>query len=251
VLDDRFTEMAVHNPSFGYELLNSRDHADPFGGANVSRLIVGGTIAESGISTIGIAQWIDPGNFSRDDTAIILLDRLSTNGDSVAIQGFARDPGFSLIDAIGRVTGNICAHEAGHYLGCWHTQNENSTPNIMDQGGGFSFVTSIPGLGDDGIMGTADDNPTEFVVDEFETEGIGVGFEICNQRIGTALSTLAVAGCDGDANGDNTVDVNDISYVLFRLGNVGVPGTVDGDANGDGVVDVNDISYVLFRLGPC
>ncbi len=58
-------------------------------------------------------------------------------------------------------------------------------------------------------------------------------------------------GCDGDANGDNVVDVNDISYVLFRLGNAGTPGTVDGDANSDGIVDVNDISFVLFRLGPC
>jgi hypothetical protein len=55
--------------------------------------------------------------------------------------------------------------------------------------------------------------------------------------------------CEGDANGDGAVDVNDISYVLFRLGDSGTPGTVDGDANGDGVVDVNDISYVLFRLG--
>ena len=56
------------------------------------------------------------------------------------------------------------------------------------------------------------------------------------------------AGCEGDTNGDNTVDVNDISYVLFRLGSP----PPDGDANGDGTVDVNDISYVLFRLGdPC
>jgi choice-of-anchor B domain-containing protein len=59
------------------------------------------------------------------------------------------------------------------------------------------------------------------------------------------------AGCEGDANGDNTVDVNDISYVLFRLGDAGPIGTVEGDANLDGIVDVNDISYVLFRLGPC
>ncbi len=57
--------------------------------------------------------------------------------------------------------------------------------------------------------------------------------------------------CNGDANADGTVDVNDISYVLFRLGNTGAPGTVDGDANADGIVDVNDLSYVLFRLGPC
>ena len=53
--------------------------------------------------------------------------------------------------------------------------------------------------------------------------------------------------CDGDANGDNIVDVNDISYVLFRLGSP----PPDGDVNGDNSVDVNDISYVLFRLGSC
>ena len=54
---------------------------------------------------------------------------------------------------------------------------------------------------------------------------------------------------DGDANGDGTVDVNDITMVLFRLGNsCGVPGCA-GDANSDGTVDVNDISYVLLRLG--
>jgi photosystem II stability/assembly factor-like uncharacterized protein len=58
-----------------------------------------------------------------------------------------------------------------------------------------------------------------------------------------------LGGCDGDANGDGAVDVNDISYVLFRLGDpCGAPGC-DGDTNGDGAVDVNDISYVLFRLG--
>ena len=62
---------------------------------------------------------------------------------------------------------------------------------------------------------------------------------------------LAPVACDGDANADATVDVNDISYVIFRLGNSGAPGTVDGDANQDGTVDVNDISFVLFRLGPC
>ncbi len=73
-------------------------------------------------------------------------------------------------------------------------------------------------------------------IDEFD-----LSFVMCNPP----------AGCEGDANGDNTVDVNDISYVLFRLGNSGGIGTVEGDANLDGIVDVNDISYVLFRLGPC
>ena len=36
--------------------------------ANTSRLIVGGTIAELGIGTIGIASAIDTGNFGFEDT---------------------------------------------------------------------------------------------------------------------------------------------------------------------------------------
>ncbi len=57
--------------------------------------------------------------------------------------------------------------------------------------------------------------------------------------------------CTGDANGDRIVDVNDISYVLFRLITSPCPGApgCPGDVNLDGLVDVNDISYVLFRLG--
>jgi hypothetical protein len=60
---------------------------------------------------------------------------------------------------------------------------------------------------------------------------------------------LAQSKPPADVNMDGIVDVNDISYVLFRLGMSGTPSQVDGDANYDGVVDVNDISYVLFRLG--
>lgn len=61
-----------------------------------------------------------------------------------------------------------------------------------------------------------------------------------------------LVACDGDADGDGTVTVNDVSYVIFRFGNSGAPGGgVDGDANGDGIVDVNDVSFVIFRFGPC
>ena len=45
------------------QIRNSRDHGDPFGHPNVCRVIVGGTIEQSGVYTIGIAQSIDPGNF--------------------------------------------------------------------------------------------------------------------------------------------------------------------------------------------
>ncbi len=58
--------------------------------------------------------------------------------------------------------------------------------------------------------------------------------------------------CDGDVNADAVVDVNDISFVIFRLGDPCGATGCDADANSDGAIDVNDISFVLFRLGqPC
>lgn len=66
---------------FDVEILNSRDHPDPFGQDNVSRAIVGGTIGESGIPTIGIAQTIDVGNFDQTESALTLLDLLSAPAD--------------------------------------------------------------------------------------------------------------------------------------------------------------------------
>ena len=91
---------------------------------------------------------------------------------------------------------------------------------------------------------------------EFDT-----GDSVNNNFLGWFVDTIEIeasifscdsGACDGDANGDSLVDVNDISYILFRLGDpCGSPGC-DGDVNLDSTVDVNDISYVLFRLGdPC
>ena len=64
---------------FQIEILNSRDHADPFGlYPNVSRVIVGGTLAEldSPVPFIGLAPSIDVGNFETAETAVALLDNL-------------------------------------------------------------------------------------------------------------------------------------------------------------------------------
>ncbi|MEJ7707152.1 MAG: hypothetical protein WKF82_07635 [Nocardioidaceae bacterium] len=65
------------NDDVRVRILNSHDDADPFGQDNVSRVVVGGTIRESGVFTIGIAESIDPGNFSHEESALVLLDILS------------------------------------------------------------------------------------------------------------------------------------------------------------------------------
>ncbi len=97
----------------------------------------------------------------------MLLDLLSSPDpfNGVSLNNTPRDPGSTIIDVIGRGVGEITAHEAGHYLGNWHTDQFNDQPNIMDQGGNLNF--SILGLGEDGIFGTADDVDVMFGRDEF------------------------------------------------------------------------------------
>ncbi len=188
------------NPAFGVEILNSRDHADPFGQTNVSRLIVGGTIAEFQISTIGIAQTIDPGNFGTEESAVILLDLLSdAGGGPNSLNQFGVGGGATQIDLVGTGVGNIVVHEAGHYLGSWHTEQfaASSDPSIMDQGGNLPGTV---GVGPDNIFGTADDFDVDLSVDEF-TAGTFTGTEHTNEKSAHALTTGSIF-IDGFESGD-------------------------------------------------
>ena len=175
-------------------ILNSRDHADPFGQPNVSRIIVGGTIAESGIPTIGIAQSIDPGNFELEETALVLLDVLSDPAS------FYDDPNPSLnayltpqsnrVRFVGTAIGNVVSHEAGHYLGSFHVDQFNSILNLMDQGGNFPLLF---GVGADGVGGTADDRDVDFGNDYFNPFEGFVGLENTAAYTKWGLSALRVA----------------------------------------------------------
>jgi len=194
---------AASNPGFGVEILNSRDHADPFGGPNVSRLIVGGSIAEFGIGTIGIAESIDPGNFGTAESAVILLDLLSQPGAGAnTLNQFGLGGGATIIDLVGTGVGNIVVHEAGHYLGSWHTEQfaAGSDPSIMDQGGNLAGTV---GVGPDNIFGTADDFDTDLSPDLFNTGEGFTGTEHTNEKSAHALTTNGIFG-DGFESGSTT-----------------------------------------------
>ncbi len=184
---------------FDVEILNSRDHPDPFGDPNVSRVIVGGTIAELGINTLGIAQSIDPGNFATGETAVVLLDLLSAPaGNPNSLNTFPREPGTSILELIGVGVGNIAAHEAGHFLGNFHTEQFVTLPNIMDQGGNLANTV---GIGPDGSFGSGDDIDVDFGFDEFvPNEGfVGVEDTLDTVAFGCPTPTAAtviIAGCD-------------------------------------------------------
>lgn len=53
------------------------------------------------------------------------------------------------------------------------------------------------------------------------------------------------ASLDGDADGNGVVDIDDITFVVLRLGQGAGPGDVDGS----GSVNIDDITYVVLRLG--
>ena len=62
------------------------------------------------------------------------------------------------------------------------------------------------------------------------------------------------SACEGDANGDGTVDPLDAGFVLARFGCPVGTGDANCDAadqNGDGAVDPLDSGYVLARFGTC
>ena len=60
--------------------------------------------------------------------------------------------------------------------------------------------------------------------------------------------------CEGDIDGDGSVDPLDSGFVLSRFGcdvGTGDPNCDTGDQNGDGLVDPLDVGFVLARFGPC
>jgi hypothetical protein len=154
-------------------ILDSRDNKDPFGQPNVSRVIIGGTSEEAGLSTVGISQSIDPGNFASEESALVLLDDLSSSAGGRVTSNPSLNayfgPGGDKIRFLGQAIGNAASHEAGHYLGSWHTAAFDGVADLMDQGGNFK---ELWGAGKDGIGGTADDVDVNFGVDAFNpTEG--------------------------------------------------------------------------------
>lgn len=186
------------NPLFEVKILNSRDHADPFGQPNVSRLIVGGTIAEFTVSTIGIAESIDPGNFNTAESAVILLDLLSgPASDGNSLNQFGLAGGATMIDLVGTGVGNITAHEAGHYLGNWHTENSSAVAAIMDQGG--NLANSV-GVGADAMFGTLDDVDVDFLPDTFAVSEGFDGTEHTDEKTAFGLSGEGIF-CDDFESG--------------------------------------------------
>jgi hypothetical protein len=173
-----------NNARFDIEIQNSRDHADPFGQPNVSRVIIGGNLQQffqGGLAAIafpfmGLSSSIDPGNFETADTAVVALDLFTgvpllfgVSDDSLV--NLQRADGVGLATLAGAALGDIASHEVGHFVGNFHTTNETAEPtlnegplvtreaNIMDEGG---LLKDFLGTGPDATFGNADDIDVDF-----------------------------------------------------------------------------------------
>jgi probable HAF family extracellular repeat protein len=62
------------------------------------------------------------------------------------------------------------------------------------------------------------------------------------------LGFLLTPAIPGDANGDGTVDINDLTIVLAHYNQTGQT-WADGEFTGDGTVDINDLTIVLAHYG--
>lgn len=151
------------SPNVAVKLRNSRDNADTFGNGNVSRIVVGGTVAESGLFRTTVAQSIDPGNFAQEETALVQLDRLSAATGGASINPFLKAES-DRIAFVGQALGNLVSREIGHLVGNFDTDPANPAANLMDADGNFRVLF---GVGADGIGGTADDVDVDFGKDTY------------------------------------------------------------------------------------
>ena len=185
---------------------------------NSAEIFIGGAIAETGISTIGIAEFIDPGNYANTDRALVMLDEISANippftwlpSDDQDIDD-ARQLA-ARIDLLGTIIGNVVAHEAGHFLGNFHTNPENFIDNIMDAGGTSDLYQRLAGSGFDGIFNTFDDVDVRFGLDFYDPfEGFS-GVENTDSVIRIGVNAAGFAGDQPITNLDNVyVDYNSYS----------------------------------------
>lgn len=204
---------------FDVEILNSRDHGDRWGDPDVSRVIIGGTIDELQIPTLGIAQSIDPGNLETEETAVVLLDEMSAPaGSPVSLNSYEVAEGSTKAEFVGFAVGHIAAHEIGHFIGNWHQETFNEVDALMDAGGDFP---AIAGVGPDLIFGTDDDTDPDFVEDIFNVFEGFTGIEDSAGRsvfaFGTGFEEVPVCTISG-TEGPDVLRGTDGDDVICGLG---------------------------------
>ena len=204
---------------YGITILNSRDHADPGSHPLVTRVLAGG----GPVNPYGVSSTIDVGNFSMDDLVIAeILDP----------PPLALSPTVSPLDYVANFLGFLMSHEVAHSFGMRHTNAINNVFSTTDAGGGIYNPGGI-----DGIWGTLDDVPYNFLDDFFGNatgnggEGIFGTNRVTNGMAGTLVTGLVGGTVSGKV-------FNDFNRDGSMVGDAGLPGfMVFADLNDNGQRD--------------
>lgn len=119
------------------------------------------------------------------------------------------------------------------------------------QHSGPTFSESSWSLQSYDISAVADNQPTVYLRWGMGTTDSSVTYPGWNIDDIQILGLVPVpTGCEGDADGSGSVDIDDLTYVVLRLGAV-APNDDGADVDESGMVDTADITYVVLRLGQC
>jgi chitodextrinase len=116
------------------------------------------------------------------------------------------------------------------------TDNVGVTGYKLSRGG--TLIATLPAgtlsYNDSGLT-----NTTSYTYSLVATDGAG------NTSAAATLTAVTVTAKPGDLNGDNTVDITDLSILLS---NFNTSNSV-ADCNKDGIVDILDLSILLSNFG--
>ncbi|MBU6172382.1 MAG: tandem-95 repeat protein, partial [Planctomycetes bacterium] len=150
---------------FDIEITNSLDGQDIWGQPNVSRVMIGGSLADFGIPAatglLGIAEMIDIGNFNRENQALVMLDLAVGVSQAIVASGLAAG-NVPLADIFAQFLADVISHEVGHYMGAMHQDPSSSVITLMDPA-----YNPLAIAGRDGRLGTPDDEPLRFLNDAY------------------------------------------------------------------------------------
>ncbi|QEF99503.1 Dockerin type I repeat protein [Stieleria maiorica] len=237
---------ASGNPGeYGVRILNSRDardrglYAEPaWDDPLVTRVLIGGIEADSGVAPNGVSPSLDIGNFDMNEFAIVEPDAIVAQVNAFAIANTS-----SVLDAAARYFGVVASHEAGHSFGLWHQDGSNAIAAVMDGAEARRDELRL-GVGFDQIYGTLDDTEIGFALDRFSSTTPYFGYQ-------DAPNSLAHSLVTGTAGSNITGRVfNDINRDGRGANDPGLPGvTVFADTIQNGVLDPTEPVAVTAANG--